>query len=403
MQKPQLTNVDVPQPDDSEDDVSLFRGGLFYRAQVVAHLIDAERWNVWRRVAIVLTVAWLPLVIITALFDRDQLVHLLTDYEVYSRVAIAIPVLLIGQLVMEDRFSVVAKHVRQARLLSDEDLYKLKGVLATIRRFRDSPLSELIIIALVVVDLTLIWQSRVASGPGWAVYRSGGVAHLRPAGWYYGLVSAPLYQLLIGLCFWKWLLWCLFLFRLSRMDLKLVATHPDAHGGLGFLGLSAVGFIPVAFALSSVIGGSWSNEILNNGARLESFQLPAIILIVLTFIIALAPLALFVRRLDVLRRTAMLEYGVLAQRQASYLHGKWFSHGSGSEGAQFTVAEVTALADFAMSYRNIKQMRPFPADKGTLIGLALAVIVPLFPAVLAEFPFSVIVKGLLQAVKAVPM
>jgi hypothetical protein len=48
-------------------------------------------------------------------------------------------------------------------------------------------------------------------------------------------------------------------------------------------------------------------------------------------------------------------------------------------------------------------MWPFPADKGTLIGLALAVVAPLFPAVLAEFPLSVIVKGLLQAVKAVPM
>ncbi len=403
MQKPLLKNVEPPPPHDSEDDVSLFRGGLFYRAQLVARLIDAERWNVSRRVAIVLMISWLPLVIVTAIFNRDQLVRLLTDYEVYSRVAIAIPVLLVGQLVMEDRFSVVAKYVRQARLLSSEDMHKLKGVLATIRRLRDSPLSELIIVALVFIDVAVIWQSRVASGPGWAVYRSGGTVHLTPAGWYYGLVSAPLYQLLIGLCFWKWFLWSLFLFRLSRMDLKLVATHPDAHGGLGFLGLSAVGFIPVAFSLSAVIGGSWSNEILNNGARLESFQLPAIILVVLTFIIALAPLALFVRRLDVLRRTAMLQYGVLAQTQSSYLDTKWLSHSSHPEQAQFSVDEVTALADFSISYRNIKQLRPFPADKGTLIALALAVLAPLFPAVLAEFPFSVIVKALLQTVKAVPM
>jgi len=402
MHQQMLKKVESAQLTDNEDDVSLFRGGLVYRAQVLAHLIDTERWNVSRRVVIVLVFTWLPLVIITALFDRDQLFSLLTDYQVYSRVAIAIPVLLIGQLVMEDRFSVVARHVRKAQLLSDDELRKLKDVLARIRRLRDSPLSELIILALIFVDLALVWKSRVASAPAWAVYQNGGVPQLRLAGWYYGSVVAPIYQLLLVLCLWKWLLWSFFLFRLSRMNLELVATHPDGHGGLGFLGLSPIGFVPVAAALSTVIGASWSSAIRDQGARLANFKFPAIILIVLMFLIALAPLALFVRKLDVLRRTAMLEYAVLAQRQANYLHGKWFSPAAPEE-TQLTVSEVSALADFALSYQNIRRLRPFPADKGTLISLALAVIAPLFPAVLAEFPLSVIVKGLLQAVKAVPM
>jgi len=403
MQKPRLRKIDASRSNDNEDDVSLFRGGLFYRAQVISRLMDPERWNVCRRVVITLVICWLPLLIITALFDRDQLIDLLTDYELYSRVAIAIPVLVMGQLVMEDRFRMVAKHVIEARLLGDEDSRRMKAALGTIRRLRDTPLSELIIVGLVVLDLGLLWKSRVASGPGWAVYRSGGVAQLRLAGWYYGLVCAPIYQFLLGLCFWKWFLWCLFLFRLSRTSLQLVATHPDAHGGLGFLGLSPIGFIPIAVALSSVIGGSWSSEIRHNGAGLESFRLPAVLLVALMFIIALAPLTLFVRKLDVLRRTAMLQYGVLAQRHAISLHEKWFSPGSGSEEAQFTLEEVSTLADFAISYRSIKQMLPFPADKGTLIALALAIIVPLFPAVLAEYPLSVIVKGLLESVRAVPI
>src|SRR5262249_27600620 len=266
MHQQMLKKVEGAQSTDNEDDVSLFRGGLFYRAQVRARLIDAERWNVGRRVVIILVLTWLPLVIITALFDRDQLLSLVTDYEVYSRVAIAIPVLIMGQLVMEDRFIGVARHVSKAQLLSDDDLQKLKDVLARIRHLRDSPLSELLILALIFFDLVLVWKSRVASAPAWAVYRNGGVTQMRLAGLHYGLVVAPIYQLLLALCFLKWLLWCFFLFRLSRMNLRLVATHPDAHGGLGFLGLSAIGFVPVAFALSTVIGASWANAIQNQGA-----------------------------------------------------------------------------------------------------------------------------------------
>jgi hypothetical protein len=402
MQNPMLKNAENFRADDSGEDLSLFRGGLFYRVQVVIHLIDAERWNLPRRVTFILAIGWLPLLIFTALFDRGQLVALLTDYEVYSRIAIAIPVLLIGQLVMENRFRIVARHVREANLLGNEDLPKLTGVLVTIRRLRDSPLSELIILALVFVDIALIWKSKVAAGPAWAVYRDSGLAHLTPAGWYYGLVSAPIYQLLIALSFWRWFLWCLFLFRLSRMDLKVVATHPDGHGGLGFLGLSPIGFVPVTLALSTVIGASWANEIANNAARLANYQMPAIFLFVLIFLVALGPLALFVHKLDVLRRTAMLEYGVLAQVQATDLHRKWILHHEGPT-ESLKVAEVTTLADFSITYRNIKQMRPFPADKDTLLSLALSVAVPLFPAVLAEFPLSVILNGLLQAVKAVPI
>jgi hypothetical protein len=64
---------------------------------------------------------------------------------------------------------------------------------------------------------------------------------------------------------------------------------------------------------------------------------------------------------------------------------------------------VRSLADFAIAYGHIKRMKPFPADLGSLVGLALAVAVPLFPAVLAEIPLSVILKGLFEAVKAAPI
>src|SRR5262249_60757347 len=105
--------------------------------------------------------------------------------------------------------------------------------------------------------------------------------------WYYVLVSRLIYPFLLALNTWKWLLWSSFLFKLSRMRLPLVATHPDAHGGLAFLGLSPLGFAPSAFALAAAIGGTWRNQILNHRARLASFKLPTIILFILLFIISL--------------------------------------------------------------------------------------------------------------------
>src|SRR5262245_49728360 len=272
---------------ESTDDVSLFRGGLFYRGQALLHLIGPGRSYVGRQVAFILAVSWLPLVILTAVFSPHELVELLTNYMVYSRVAVAVPVLLIGQLLMDNRFSAMATHVRRAQLIGGEDLRKLDAIITTLRRLRDSLLPELIIAAFIFAELALLWPGKLATAPAWAADRSSGVAHMTATGWYYWLISVPLYQFLLLLNLWKWLLWSLFLFRLSRMDLRLVATHPDAHGGLGFLGLSAIGFTPIAIALSTAIGGTWRDEILNHGASLNNFRLYAIVLFVLMFTIAL--------------------------------------------------------------------------------------------------------------------
>jgi hypothetical protein len=215
----------------------------------------------------------------------------------------------------------------------------------------------------------------------------------------------PIYQFLTLLNLWIWLVWGFLLFRLSRMNLKLVATHPDTHGGLGFLGLSPGGFAPIAFALSLAIGANWRNEILNDGARLADFWLPAAILAVVIFLIALAPLAAFVPKLVTLRRKGILEYGTLAQTYVTAYHEKWISHRSGQAEAEapITKLEANTLTDLTFSYDHIRRMRPFPIDRNTLVGLALSVAVPLFPVVLAEIPASVILRGLIDTVKAVPL
>jgi hypothetical protein len=396
--------VGITSPADSiDEDVSLFRGGPFYRAQAFVHLIEPGRWNLGRRVATILAVTWLPLVILTAAFSPDRLLGLLKNYMVYSRIAVAIPVLLIGQFVMDQSCRFIVAYIREAKLLDTEDLGKLNSLIATIRRVRDSAFPELIIAALVFVEITLVWNRTFATVADFGVYRDGGIVRLTPAGWYYGLVSLPIYNFLLALDLWKWLVWSFVLFRLSRMNLRLLATHPDSHAGLGFLGLSAVGFMPLAFAVSAAIGGDWRNQILNHGASLSSFRLSAIILLSLIFMVALAPLIFFVARLTLMRKLAMLDYGVLAQAHVVDFHTKWLSDRKNNGEPQLSASEVSALADLTIAFGHIKRMLPFPADIGTLVCLVLAVAVPLFPVVLAEIPFSVVVKGLFQAIKSVPI
>ena len=377
---------------------SLIRGGPFYRAEQAARLIRPNGWNLVRRLTFAIAIGWLPLILLTAFFKPDSLVFLLKDYRVHSRMLIAVPVLLLGQLLVESRFRMVVAHVRDADLLETLDLARMGDTIAMLRRFRDSLIPELAILLLVVVHTAVSFKGQVDATP-WLAQGAGSGLHLTPAGWYAVLVSATMFQFLLGLSLWKWLLWTLFAFKLSRLDLKLVSTHPDEHGGLGFLSETPVAFAPVAFAATAVIGATWRHEILHLGTNPMAFKEPAIALVVIIAAVALGPLVFFVPRLAALRRRGIMEYGILGQIHSTDFHQKWILQRTGHE-AEFLIApESSTLADFGRSYEKLEQLKSFAVDRRGLITLAISVVVPLLPAILAVVPLATVLKTLLKALR----
>ncbi len=382
-----------------EPRLELVRGGPFYRAQQATHLLTADRWNLGRRIIFAISIGWIPLLLITLLLNRSELLTLLRNYQVNARMLIAVPVLLIGQKVMESGFQAVALQLRETNIVARADFPRFDAIIARLLRLRDSPLPELIIVLFAYGYVLLMLKARLAGAPVWATYYVRSAPHLSPTGWYYVLVSQLMYQFLILLTLWKWLLWSMFLFRLSRMNLQLVPTHPDHHGGLGFLSLSLTGFIPLAFAASIAAGAHWRDAILLQRAHVSDFKLEAAALLILMILIAIGPLLFFVPRLGRLRRKGLLQYGLLGQLQSTDFDTKWVKQRAGHEEEFLSAPEICTLTDFATSYENIRKMQPFPVEKGALLMLALAVLIPLLPALLAEVPLTVVMKNLLQAMK----
>ena len=379
-------------------DVSLIRGGPFYRLQQSTRLIAPDEWNVGRRITFVIAVAWVPLVLMKLLFNRGSLTPFLRDYGMNVRVFIAVPVLIAAQPLMESIFRKMVNHIYAARLLDDEDLPRMDELLARLVRLRDSWLPEVIILLLVAVRTMFIYQTQLPQYP-WMTYGTGNDLHLTLTGWYALLVSAPILQFLVGLTLWKWLLWTVFAFRFSKFNLRIVASHPDGNGGLGFLGMTPLAFAPLACATTIVIGATFRRQILHEGAHLNHFVLPAIVLAAIFLIMALGPLAFFVPRLAAARRKGMMDYAILGQIQSTDFHEKWIVARVGHDGEFMGAPEISTLCDYGQAYEKIEDMKPFPLDKGALIGLALAVVIPALPTVVAEIPLVVILKQLLGALR----
>jgi hypothetical protein len=379
-------------------DISLVRGGLFYRFQQAVGLIRPNQSGVGRRSAVLIAIGWLPLLAITTLLNRGALHSLLTDFRVYARLLIAIPVLLSGEILLDSRFRTMLGSISESNLLEDSDTAHMDGVMARIVRLRDSLVPEFLILAAIMVFILASYHELVDATP-WLGQGEGAAIHLTVAGWYGVLVGGLLWNFLLVLGLWHWFLWTFFAFKLSKRNLKVVATHPDGHGGIGFFGLMGEAFAPIAFVVACVVGGTWRQNILHHGTHVMTYKVPAIVLAAMIALTALGPLLFFVPRLRILRRRGIREYSALGHINSTEFHEKWIAHRAGHEADFLQAPESSRLSSYGQIYEKIEKLKPFPVDKGSLYILAFAVVVPLLPAVLTEIPFVVVFKDLLKAVR----
>src|SRR5208282_6034911 len=162
-------------------DISLVRGGPFFRFQEAVGLIRPNQWNIGGRSAVLIAIAWLPLLAITALLNPAALRSLLADYRVYARLFIAVPVLLSGEIVLDSRFRTLLKSIRESALLEGSDTASIEGTMATIVRLRDSLLPDLLILVAIMTFILKSYHDLVDATP-WLGYGDGSDVHLTAAG-----------------------------------------------------------------------------------------------------------------------------------------------------------------------------------------------------------------------------
>lgn len=66
--------------------------------------------------------------------------------------------------------------------------------------------------------------------------------HLTYAGYWHAFVSIPIFQFILVRWYLRLFIWFQFLWRVSRLNLRLIATHPDRAAGIGFLAASPLPF-----------------------------------------------------------------------------------------------------------------------------------------------------------------
>ncbi len=388
-------------------DFSLVLGGPLFQLLVRSHLTTPALELVNRRMVFISMFAWLPLLLLSLLNGTawgGVGMPFLYDIEMQARFLVALPLLIAAELLVHQRLRLVVGQFIERDIITEELLPRFRELIASAMKLRNSVAIELILLIMVFFGGYYLWNStsgmaKIGTGMGtWYATATDSGTQLSPAGWWYIFISRPLFQFILIRWYFRIFIWARFLWQTSRLELNLIPTHPDRAAGLGFLGACSAIFAPLLMAHGALLAGVMANPIFFAGVKLVDFKMEIIGFVAFLLLLVLGPLLVFSPRLMKAKRTGLREYGMLASRYVSEFDRKWVRGGAADDEPLIGSGDIQSLADLGNSFQVIREIKPFPFSRDTVIQLIVVAVLPGLPLVLTMIPLEELITKLLGAV-----
>jgi hypothetical protein len=387
------------------DEFSLVLGGPLYQLLLRSRLIRPPLGNLRSRIGVISGLAWLPLVPLTIAggrFFHGVKIPFLYDFEVHARLLFALPLLIFAELIVYMRMRALTAQFIERHIVTDEVRPAFDKVIASAARLRNSIPVEIALLLIAVLAGPHVWSSSLALRTDtWYGTVSPKGLNFTAAGYWYGFVSVPIFQFILLRWYYRILIWFRFLFQVSRLNLNLIALHPDRCCGLGFLGNVVASFAPILMAHSGLFAGYIANRILHEGAKLPDFRFEIVGMATVLLTIVLGPLCVFVPKLNRARLAGLRTYGTLASDYVVGFAGKWAGGNRAEvEGTEplLGTADIQSLADLANSFAVVKEVRLVPFGKEAFTRFLIVIAIPLSPLILTMFSPEELLQRLIKVV-----
>jgi len=381
----------------AQRDFSVVLGGPLFQLFRKAHLSGAGLELVGQRLLVIIALCWLPLLVLSAVqglaYGSNVVVPFLYDIEAQARILLFVPLLIGAELVVHQRLRSVVDQFLQRDLIPDEARPRFDAAVASAMRLRNSVVAEVTMVGVVyALGLAVLWRHTSLNVPTWYATPDGGEKTLSPAGLWYVYFTLPLTQFLLLRWYYRLFIWTRFLWQVSRIQLRLVPTHPDRIGGLGFLATATAAFSTLALAHGAFVSAWIAARIFMQGATLLDFKFVIIAVAVWMLLLFLGPFLLFSVQLAQAKRQGEREYGPLAQRYARQFDTKWVRGGASRDEPLLGSADIQSLADLGNVYTVVHTMRATPITRQAVVQLLGATLAPIAPLALTMMPIGEVAK-----------
>jgi hypothetical protein len=372
---------------------SLVQGGPPYQIQQKLGLIPRRGLGVPRRILVFILLTWAPImvwaIIARRLFPGVAAEPLLQHFGVHVRCLVAIPLFIAAEVVVEAISRRIFPYFVTSGLVTEAQESRFTAILHRAARLRDSWLAWAVLAVLAVLlawRFTGVGETLHADEVSWAVSREADLLRLGFGGWWFLVVVRPVFAFFLLHWVWRLCIVAVVSWRIAHLDLRLVPTHPDRVGGLGFLEQAPLAFSPIVLALSAVLASHWAHQILYHQADISALKLPLGVFVAVLLVIFLGPFLLYSAPLRQLKRRSLLAYGALVGTHGWLVHKRWIQGEPVEDKGLLEAPELGPVADTITMYEAVKRIKPVPLGKQSLIAVVIPALLPMIPVLAIKVP-----------------
>jgi len=362
------------------------------------HLVPATELGTGRRALFFAAVSWLPLMGWAAysggLAGIKSGESLAQHYGIHVRCLVAIPLFILAEGVLQATVMRIGSNFVSSGVVPLAQQAVFVQLIHRLRSLRDSTLPWVFVFGATIVWTLMDQPSAHEDVMSWAMSSDGTLAF---GGWWFAYVVRPIFLALLLGWVWRLLLVTYWLWRVGRLDLSFVPTHPDHAGGIAFVEKLPGAFALVTFAISAAIASRWAHEIVHHGATLQSFRLPAAIFAIVWTLLMLLPLLALAPPLQKARKSAASAYSALVGGQGRLVHRRWILHEAVDDEPILDAPEIGPVADAASMYDAVKNMRIIPIGKSSLARVLVPLAIPMIVVSMMQIPLGELLLKLAKA------
>lgn len=324
---------------------------------------------------------------------------MLRDVVVFARYLIGLPLMLLTPEFTGQRLTHIVNHFTKSKLIKESESDKFSKLVDNTLRLRDSSTARLIIWVIIYGIVYYLFKNTLPTlSPSWQTIETANGRSLSLTGWWFNLVTQPVYVFFVFYFLYRGLLWWRFLAKVSKFDLQLKASHGDDMGGLGFLAETLKAFSVPALAFSVSVASGAANFVLYEGLDITGLQHVLIFLGGFLLIFFVGPLLLFVPVMVKAKSKAILKYGVMEGHQLEAFERHWVEGAAKPENVMLTAADFSSVTDASSIVNRVTNMRTAPFTLKDVISLSIAILLPFLPVVALKVPWSVLFSSVMKLV-----
>jgi hypothetical protein len=350
----------------------------------------------WLGVALGL-LAWSVLMVLAFLQGAGGRMFALDMIGIHVRFLVAIPLFFLCETWVAPPMDRFVRDLVSSGVVPASGRPSLAAVIRRVGRLRDPWLAEIGFLAAVVVMAFVEPAASLVGKTGSAAMlqvETGG--HVGPVLAWYLWFCLPLFRFLLLRWVWHLCLWCYFLWRLQRLDLHLIPTHPDRAGGLGYLEIVQEHFATLAMAISAVLAASFAEGIASGPMAFETLYMLIPMVLLLVAVLFIGPLLIFSPKLWACRVTGWSEYMSMATGYVHAFDRKWIRGENATGERLLGTPDMQSLADLDNSVNIVRDMQWAPASRRLVLSLGVCTLVPMLPLLLLKYPVGDLAAKLFQ-------